>query len=127
MNNNTDNDFENIIGTLKGLSKRNCLEDKFYFQLAIDYINELLWKTFPDIPELTKIDNIQFTESHSFVGVHKTMVVTLAYKELLIPCTHTLEYTKNKTFEEHAVSILKKEYNIDFNIDDIKFKWNGLL
>jgi hypothetical protein len=119
---NVDENIKNKIGLLKGLSKRNCSEDKFYFQLATDYINEILNNIFPNIPELTKLDSIKFIENNSTDNKYKKMIVTLAYYELLIPCIYVLEMTKDTTFEEHAVSILKKEYNIDFNIDDIKFK-----
>lgn len=63
--------------------------------------------------------NIKFIESHSFVGEHMAMVVN--------GTTYHLERSNERTYEQHAVEILKKVYDVDFNIDDVKFKWDGTL
>ena len=63
--------------------------------------------------------NIKFKESHSFVGEYMTMEVN--------GVEYVLEMNKNQTYEQHAVEILKETYNIDFNIDDVKFEWDGTL
>jgi len=58
---------------------------------------------------------IKFIVGHSFVGEHMSMVVD--------GNDHRLDM--NKTYEEHAVKILKDVYNINYNINDVKFEWDG--
>lgn len=62
---------------------------------------------------------INFIESHSFVGEHMTMKVAGNY--------HLLEMDKNQTYEQHAVKLLIDIYDIDFKLEDVKFVWDGTL
>lgn len=62
---------------------------------------------------------IKFIESHSFVGEHMSMVVD--------GNVHRLEMDKNQTYAQHGVKLLKEIYNIDFNVDNVKFVWDGCL
>lgn len=62
---------------------------------------------------------IKFIESHSFVGEHMTMEVNGNH--------HRLEMDKNQTYEQHAVKLLKDIYDVDFNVEDVKFEWDGSL
>lgn len=65
------------------------------------------------------MNDIQFIESHGFVGETMTMRVNGR--------CHRLHYTKDCSYEQDAVNILKKEHNIDYNIKDVKFVWDGSL
>ena len=40
---------------------------------------------------------------------------------------HRLEMDKNQTYEQHAVKLLKDIYDVDFNVEDVKFEWDGTL
>jgi len=40
---------------------------------------------------------------------------------------HCLEMGKNQTYEQHAVKLLKEIYDVDFNVEDVKFEWDGTL
>lgn len=62
---------------------------------------------------------IKFIESHSFVGEEMSMEVG--------DNQHRLEMDKNQTYEQHAVKLLKEIYNVDFNVKDVKFEWDGSL
>ena len=62
---------------------------------------------------------IKFIESHSFVGEHMIMEVN--------GNQHCLEMGKNQTYEQHAVKLLKEIYDVDFNVEDVKFEWDGSL
>lgn len=62
---------------------------------------------------------IKFNESHSFAGELMTMSVN--------GHQHLLEMNKNQTYEQHAVKLLKDIYNVDFNVEDVKFEWDGSL
>lgn len=62
---------------------------------------------------------IKFIENHSFAGEHMRMEVN--------GNQHCLEMDKNHTYEQHAVKLLKHIYDIDFNVEDVKFEWDGTL
>ena len=62
---------------------------------------------------------IKFIESHSFVGEQMSMKVD---DEI-----YYLKMNKNQTYQQHAIKILKEDYDIDFLITDIKFEWDGTL
>lgn len=62
---------------------------------------------------------IKFIESHSFIGEHITMEVN--------GNQHRLEMDKNQTYEQHGVKLLKDIYNVDFNVEDVKFEWDRTL
>jgi hypothetical protein len=62
---------------------------------------------------------IKFIESHSFIGEHMIMEVN--------DNQHCLEMGKNQTYEQHAVKLLKEIYDVDFNVEDVKFEWDGTL
>jgi hypothetical protein len=62
---------------------------------------------------------IKFIESHSFIGEH--MIMDVNGKE------HCLEMNTNQTYEQHAIKLLKEIYDINFNIEDVKFEWDGSL
>lgn len=62
---------------------------------------------------------IKFIESHSFVGEHMTMYVDGKM--------YRLEMDKYQTYEQHAINLLKQIYNVDYNVNDVKFEWDGSL
>lgn len=62
---------------------------------------------------------IKFIESHSFLGEQTIMEVN--------GNIHYLEINENQTYEQHAVKLLKDIYDVDFNVLDVKFKWDGSL
>jgi hypothetical protein len=62
---------------------------------------------------------IKFIESHSFVGERMIMEVN--------GNQHLLEMDKEQTYEQHAVKLLKDIYDVDFNVEDVKFEWDGSL
>ena len=62
---------------------------------------------------------IKFIESHSFVGEEMSMEVGSNQ--------HRLEMDKNQTYEQHAVKLLKEIYEVNFNVEDVKFVWDGCL
>jgi hypothetical protein len=61
---------------------------------------------------------IKFIESHGFVGEFYSMEINGK--------SYTLS-NDNSSYEECAIKILKESYNIDFNINDVKFEWDGTL
>lgn len=62
---------------------------------------------------------IKFIESHSLIGAHMTMEVN--------GNRHRLEMDKNQTYEQHAVKLLKEIYDVDFDVEDVNFDWDGTL
>ena len=62
---------------------------------------------------------IKFFEHHSFVGEHMTMHVNSN--------CHNLIMTDSQTYAQHAVLLLKELYNIDFNVEDVKFESTSCL
>ena len=62
---------------------------------------------------------IKFIEGHGFFGETMTMEVN--------GNQHLLQVTENQTYTQHAVKLLKEIYDINFNIEDVKFEWDGTL
>jgi hypothetical protein len=62
---------------------------------------------------------IKFTESHSFLGEEMAMQVG--------DKIHQLDLLHGPDYADHAVFILKNEYNFDLLKEDVKFEWDGTL
>jgi hypothetical protein len=64
---------------------------------------------------------IKFYWNRSFAGTNHSM--TINEKEIRLGGVVSNE----DEAKLEAIEILKRDYNIDYNVDEIKFKWGGRL